>query len=346
MKKKELPEPLTPAGTDLRKGYDWMPLMVQNLRGSKNWLIAKRAAEKCPEAAIGFFMVSLWAAAWHEVPAGSLPDDDDVLADKAGCPMSAWSSVKELSMRGFVLCRDGRWYHPTVCKMVDNVLDNNKKNRKRSEAARKAKAEKRAQKSLSQNCDSSAASLSQDQIRTEQIRTEQIRTDGERDGNKKDDPPSGDSSPAATPAAEASPDLLADDQEDRLDIPVMLDRTTAGEAVRRWNAMAGRVGLPLVQKITKARRSKLMARLRDCGGLTGWEAALSKVEASSFLRGERSGRDHEGFRADIDFLLQESSFVKLMEGRYDDRPGSPGGGRPRQDEHRNGYAALMDEGRP
>jgi uncharacterized protein YdaU (DUF1376 family) len=97
------------------------------------------------------------------------------------------------------------------------------------------------------------------------------------------------------------------------------------EAVRLYNATAERCGLAKAQKITPARRIALRKRLSECGGLDGWRCALEKVEASSFCRGLKTE-----WRANLDFLCQQSSFVKLMEGAYDDhKPTGPRGvGRP------------------
>jgi len=83
-------------------------------------------------------------------------------------------------------------------------------------------------------------------------------------------------------------------------------------AVLDWNDMARDISLPVVQRITQTRHLKLARRLADCGGLDGWRAALAKIRGSPFCRGETSS-----WRANFDFLLQESSFTKLMEGVYD-----------------------------
>tara|TARA_R110000822_G_scaffold75151_5_gene180787 strand:+ start:247 stop:840 length:594 start_codon:yes stop_codon:yes gene_type:complete len=83
--------------------------------------------------------------------------------------------------------------------------------------------------------------------------------------------------------------------------------------VDTWNRMASDYGLTKVQKLTKARKAKAVARLKDCGGLEGWDAALEKVAKTPGLLGQAGGN----WKASFDFLLQESSFVKLMEGSYD-----------------------------
>lgn len=86
-------------------------------------------------------------------------------------------------------------------------------------------------------------------------------------------------------------------------------------AVQGWNDLAGRLGLAKVQRLTDARKSKLRNRLAECGGIEGWNAALARVEASAFLRGDKTD-----WKCDFDFLLQAKSFTKLMEGAYDDGP--------------------------
>ena len=113
--------------------------------------------------------------------------------------------------------------------------------------------------------------------------------------------------------------------DESLAIPLSLERTDEAEALREFNNLAERIGLPTCQKFTKARRAKLQARLADCGGIEGWRAALAKVEAIPAMRGKANGNGHEGWRCNIDFLLTESKFTKLMEGHYDNW-GKDGGG--------------------
>jgi hypothetical protein len=100
----------------------------------------------------------------------------------------------------------------------------------------------------------------------------------------------------------------------------LLSNADVEKAVERWNEVLAPRGLPAVKKLTDVRRRKLAARLRSDGGLPNWEAALWKVAENPFLLGQ----NERGWRADFDFLLQEKSFTKLMEGGYDRRPGVNG----------------------
>lgn len=102
-------------------------------------------------------------------------------------------------------------------------------------------------------------------------------------------------------------------------------------AVGLWNDLARDAGLPSVQVLSDERRAALRKRLTDCGGLDGWSAALTKVRDSPFL----CGKNKDGWKADFDFLLRKSKFIKLMEGGYDN---TPGGG------FTNGFAQLATQG--
>ena len=90
------------------------------------------------------------------------------------------------------------------------------------------------------------------------------------------------------------------------------------EALEAYSALASRCGLPAVRVLNDARKRKLTALLK-AHGLPVWHEALAKVEASDFCLGRKGD-----FRADLDFLLQQQSFTRLLEGRYDNRSASAG----------------------
>ncbi|HMF68062.1 MAG TPA: DUF1376 domain-containing protein [Phyllobacterium sp.] len=86
-------------------------------------------------------------------------------------------------------------------------------------------------------------------------------------------------------------------------------------AVEAYSTLAEKIGLPTIRALNDERQRKLVGILSQYGGLPVWNEALSKVESSHFLRGEND----RGWVASFDFLLQPSSFLKLIEGRYNDR---------------------------
>lgn len=107
----ELPAPLISGDVDLRN-FPFMALDVVRLQASELF------AESTPEE-FGAAM-RLWCWAWHQCPAGSLPDDDAKLAWRAGYGrfVKRWRRVREGALRGFVKCSDGRLYHPSICEMA------------------------------------------------------------------------------------------------------------------------------------------------------------------------------------------------------------------------------------
>ena len=140
----ELPEPLVPANCDLQD-FKFMPLDVARLRDSD------LAAEQTPEE--NWAAVLLWAASWHQIPAASVPDNDQWLAKQAGYMSrgridKAWETVKAGAMRGFVLCSDGRFYHTVVAEKARESWQSKLEQRHRSECGRIKKHNERHHMSL------------------------------------------------------------------------------------------------------------------------------------------------------------------------------------------------------
>lgn len=109
----DLPEPPIPADVDLQD-FAFMPLHVARLRDSD--LAATEDPETC------WYAVLLWAASWHQIPAGSLPDNDAALMRLVGLGRDArtWRKHRAGALRGFTLCSDGRLYHAVV---VENAKE-------------------------------------------------------------------------------------------------------------------------------------------------------------------------------------------------------------------------------
>ncbi len=109
----DLPPPPIDATADLRK-YPFMPLDVQRVRDSDL---------ACADPEVFRAAVLSWCAAWHQVPAGSLPDDDTLLARLLGFgrDVAAWAAVRAAGgLRGWERHSDGRLYHPVV---VEKALE-------------------------------------------------------------------------------------------------------------------------------------------------------------------------------------------------------------------------------
>lgn len=98
--------------------------------------------------------------------------------------------------------------------------------------------------------------------------------------------------------------------ENTVDAPALFDELT--EALQEWNALADHSNLPKVLKLTDKRRKALKARLKEMGGLDIWGDVLEKISLSPFLTGKTGAK----WRASFDWLLQPSSFIKVLEGNY------------------------------
>tara|TARA_B100000678_G_scaffold290340_1_gene303031 strand:- start:2330 stop:3379 length:1050 start_codon:yes stop_codon:yes gene_type:complete len=78
---------------------------------------------------------------------------------------------------------------------------------------------------------------------------------------------------------------------------------------------------PRVQQFTQSRKSAVLQRVSEVGGLPEWREALERASRSSFL----TGQNDRGWTPNFDFFCQQSSFTKLREGQYDDRKPTGGG---------------------
>lgn len=122
-------KPLTPEDCDLRD-FAFMPLDVLRLRDSN--LAASASGEEFRAA------VLLWCTSWHQVPAGSLPNDDAQLSQFAGFGrvIKEWKKVKSRALHNWRLCSDGRYYHPVVAEKANEAWMAKLKQRWATECAR------------------------------------------------------------------------------------------------------------------------------------------------------------------------------------------------------------------
>lgn len=120
---------------DLRD-FPYMPLDVVRLRDSELGVLA--TGEEFRAA------VMLWCAAWHQVPASSLPSDDRLLAQLAGFgrDVQAWLEVKERALHGFQIYADGRLYHPVIAEKATEADNKKKAQRERTAKATAARAQR------------------------------------------------------------------------------------------------------------------------------------------------------------------------------------------------------------
>ncbi|MFP5433143.1 MAG: hypothetical protein ACLGIM_08495, partial [Alphaproteobacteria bacterium] len=151
----EYPAPLVPSWVDLRE-FKFMPLEVARLLDSE--IMALEDAEAFRAGVVS------WCKGWHQVPAASLPNDDGALCKMLGYgrDLKTWVKLRKAgALRGWVLCSDGRLYHPVVAEKAMKAWAGKVEQRLRTAAARIAKMVK----SLEKATDPAVRSQLQAQIR-------------------------------------------------------------------------------------------------------------------------------------------------------------------------------------
>lgn len=171
---------------DLRD-FPFMPLHIARLQKSKAWLRCKRRPE------LAFYMLNLWMRAWHEVPAGSIENDDDVLADAAMCEPRRWAKIKDEVLLGWVDDgTTGRLIHPVVTELAEEAWTSKQKQRQRTEGARQARLQTKSQ-SLSQPLSQGPPeqlTMSVTENATDIVTGSKGEGQGEREGEGKKESPS------------------------------------------------------------------------------------------------------------------------------------------------------------
>jgi hypothetical protein len=125
----DLPAPLVPAEVDLR-GMSWMPYYGDHLARSQ---LNARVSDAAYRAAH-----NLWWAAWNNVPAASLDDDEILLARAAdlGRDIRTFKKIREEALHGFVKCTDGRLYHKFLASLAIHAWERRLKDRDRKRSWR------------------------------------------------------------------------------------------------------------------------------------------------------------------------------------------------------------------
>lgn len=288
----DLPPPLTPPDADLRFVPDMM-LNVLRLRDSR--LAQVENAEVFRAAVLS------WCVAWHQVPAGSLPNDDRELAVLlrygTRTDIRRWKALRKAgALRGWIECSDGRLYHPVVAEVVHRTLARIKR-RRGVESPLKSPPDSPPESPPESGGESG------DLVGDKPLKTLDCSTGVEKSRDKiyKDTrrtrPPSGDVS---------VPDLGGDPDA------VLWDMLAV------WNAMAGENNLPSVRDLSRERRIALRARIherwsRDPVGK--FRAYCARIASSPFLTGRVPGAK---WKANFDWAIKPTSVLRVIEGAYHD----------------------------
>ena len=95
--------------------------------------------------------------------------------------------------------------------------------------------------------------------------------------------------------------------------PSMAEQILLNDMMDLWNTLAEQAGLCHAYALSKSRKGKLRAFLQKENGMEDWQNVLKKIEKSRFLCGD----NQRNWRVNIDFVLRENNFIKILEGNYD-----------------------------
>lgn len=141
----QLPEPPYPADVRAR-GWPF-DLDLERIKQSSTWM-------RSP-AEMRAHLFRLWAESWQQSPCGSLPSEDIDIAALIEMPVNLFSANKPTLLRGWVIHRDGRFYHRVITEMVWVMMG-----KRRRDAERIALIRKKSQGVATSRSESAAASAS------------------------------------------------------------------------------------------------------------------------------------------------------------------------------------------
>lgn len=111
------------------KAKGWrFELDLEQVRQSDTWALANAATRP--------WLLMLWATAWEQVPCGSLPADDALIAARMGMDLKAFTKVRTVMLRGWWVADDGRLYQDTIVTRVLAMLDKRTKDAVRTANSR------------------------------------------------------------------------------------------------------------------------------------------------------------------------------------------------------------------
>lgn len=315
------PEPLIPADVDLRD-LPSMLLDVGVLLRSSLWIRARR------DPRLGHAAVSLWCEAWHEVPAGSLPNDDEILAELARCEPEEWQRIKGRALENFVECSDGRLYHPTVCEKALEAWDYKVKSRERTRKATEA----RANKGKTEKAFDESSGDRDDQRHDNEARSRDDHVTGVKEKGKEKGitllAPSDEGASPSDPSGTVGPEASLPGIPSSEDVEAIARTCPHREILALWARLMPELLQHDPDDWKGTRAHDLRTRWREAAARRKWqtpEAGLCYFErlfaycrGSAFLMGQVPPRNPGGraFSLTLAWLVKSKNWLDVTEGKF------------------------------
>lgn len=324
------PAPFIGADVDLR-GLDYMPLLGNHLFGSE---FNAAATDSEWRAAL-----TLWWAAWNQVPAGSLPSDDIALCRLAdlGRDLRSWRKLRERALHGFTLCSDGRLYHEFLCEQAVIAWGKRSKERQRKAEWRAAQAAKNGAQPTNVPVAVPSMSPGQSAGQDADVPAKGKGRDGTgRDGIKEEIPSNLSVAPPPSPEERAAGAALQASiaMQSAAHLPGIEPEPKAWEppdcphlaVLALWAEELPDMPQHLASQWRGTRASHLRARWRETALERKWQseadglAWLGKffrwLRGSPFLMGKTTNRDGRAFEFELAWLVNPTNWAKCREGKY------------------------------
>jgi uncharacterized protein YdaU (DUF1376 family) len=320
----DFPDPLTPADCNLR-GLPYMPLQVIQLLDSD--LFIKSTGDEFKAA------VALWCKSWNQLPGGSLPDDDVVLASLSGA--KNWKKVKDMAMRGWFLCKDGRFYHKTVAENVvrawesredfQEKQDNKETRQERWRARVKQLTEQLRAIGVTPPAGAGLKALETLLERSLKNRNVDGNVDASVDAHVDGETSTGNKSEMSYKRREEKRELTTATSSSGDDVR----RCPTGTLVNLYHELMP--NNPRVKVVTATRKAAIRSRWNEAAalsaqpfgyktkgqGLEAWKQFFAVCAQSNFLIGKAPAQPGKPpFIADIDFIFSPGGFAKILENKY------------------------------
>lgn len=114
-----------PYPSDTRSRGWYFPLDLARIRQSKAWVLAGTVM------GLRSVLLRVWAESWEQIPMGSWPDDDSVIAAIVEYPLGMFVEHRALLMRGWWKAADGRLYHEYITELALGRLEHSRTERER-----------------------------------------------------------------------------------------------------------------------------------------------------------------------------------------------------------------------
>ncbi len=268
-------------------------LDYERIEQSSTWALASARAPEVPG-----WLLRMWMCAWKQVPCGSFPSDEQVIAAMIGMPERVWARHRDVLMRGWTEADDGRVYHVTITARVLEMLEYRAKAAKRVADHKARMREQRAGNTLPAR-EQPASNDTGTGTGTTEV-SDVLRTSSSSQTTKG----------GKRPTIPCPYDEIVDAYHQALpDLPrvVLRDGKTWAKRQRAMRELWGWV--------LSSRKSDGTKRAETGDEALTWiRGYFERAAENDFIAGRTPpGQGHEGWRAGFDYLLTERGMRQVIE---------------------------------